>query len=171
LLESAGDCRTGYAAFAFTLSTATGALIRRTVPAMAITLAIFAAAQIAMPLWIRPHLIPPSHTITTIDAANIGFGDLNATIVPGHPGAWILSSAAINPAGHPTSTLPAACAGASIKAPDPGQCMESLGYRETITYQPASHYWPLQAIETAIYLALTLTLAGFCFWQLSRRRT
>ncbi len=40
----------GYAAFAFTLGTAAGALIRRTVPAMAVTLAIFAAVQVAMPL-------------------------------------------------------------------------------------------------------------------------
>jgi hypothetical protein len=57
----------GYAAFAFTLGTATaGALIRRTVPAMAVTLAIFAAVQVAMPLWVRPHLIPPDRTIATI---------------------------------------------------------------------------------------------------------
>ncbi len=48
----------GYAAFAFTLGVTAGALIRRTVPAMAVTLAIFAAVQIAMPLWIRPHLFP-----------------------------------------------------------------------------------------------------------------
>ena len=46
----------GYAAFAFALGVTAGALIRRTVPAMAVTLAIFAALQIAMPLWIRPNL-------------------------------------------------------------------------------------------------------------------
>ncbi len=52
----------GYAAFAFTLGVTSGVLIRRAVPAMAITLAIFAAVQVAMPLWIRPHLFPPDHT-------------------------------------------------------------------------------------------------------------
>ena len=62
----------GYAAFAFTLGTTIGALIRRTVPAMAVTLAIFAAVQIAMPLGIRPHLIPPDHTIATIDVRPAG---------------------------------------------------------------------------------------------------
>ena len=52
----------GYAAFAFTLGVTAGALIRRTVPAMAVTLAIFAAVQIAMPLWIRPQPFPgPPH--------------------------------------------------------------------------------------------------------------
>ena len=44
----------GYAAFAFALGVTAGALIRRTVPAMAVTLAIFAALQVAMPLWVRP---------------------------------------------------------------------------------------------------------------------
>ena len=44
----------GYAAFGFALGVAAGALIRRTIPAMAVTLAIFAALQVAMPLWVRP---------------------------------------------------------------------------------------------------------------------
>jgi hypothetical protein len=171
IFASTGITPLGYAAFAFALGTAAGALIRRTVPVMAVTLAIFAAAQLAMPLWVRPHLIPPDRMITTIDSAGLDFGNLTATGVPGRPGAWILSSAAINPAGHPTSTLPAACAGFGPKAPDPGQCMESRGYREAITYEPASRYWPLQWIETGIFLALALALAGFCFWRLGRRRT
>ena len=49
----------GYAAFAFVLGVLIGLMVRRTVPAMAITLAVFAIVQIAMPLWIRPHLITP----------------------------------------------------------------------------------------------------------------
>ena len=49
--------------------------------------------------------------------------------------------------------------------------MASRGIREAITYQPANRYWPLQWIETGIFLALTLALAGFCFWRLGRRRT
>ncbi|MER6378026.1 MULTISPECIES: hypothetical protein [Streptomyces] len=42
----------GYAALAF----AVGVPFRRTLSAMAITLAVFTTVQIAMPLWIRPHL-------------------------------------------------------------------------------------------------------------------
>jgi hypothetical protein len=164
----------GYAAFAFTLGTATGALIRRTVPAMAVTLAVFAAAQLAMPLWVRPHLIPPDHTVATIESVDLDFGNLTATVVPGRPGAWILSSGAINAAGQTVSTLPAPCLGAlsGLKpSSSPGPCLESRGYREAITYEPASRYWPLQWIETGIFLALALALAGFCFWRLGRRRT
>jgi hypothetical protein len=168
----------GYAAFAFALGTVAGALIRRTVPAMAVTLVIFAAAQVAMPLWVRPHLIAPDRTTAAIgpvpgdsQAVGLDYGNLSAIAVPGQPGAWIISSGAINPAGQQVSTLPAACAGAAgAKADNPGQCLNSQGYRETISYEPASRYWPLQGIETGIFLGLALGLAGCCCWRLNRRR-
>jgi hypothetical protein len=173
IFASHGVTPLGYAAFAFTLGTAAGALIRRTVPAMALTLAIFAAVQIAMPLWVRPHLIPPDRTIATIDSAQLDFGNLTATVVPGRPGAWILSSGAINHAGQTVSNLPVACQAAvqGLKPSSPSGCLETLGFREAITYEPASRYWPLQWIETGIFLAVALALAGFCFWRLGRRRT
>jgi hypothetical protein len=140
---------------------------------MAVTLAIFAAAQVVMPLWVRPHLIPPDRTIATIDSAQLNFGNLTATNVPGQPGAWILSSGAINHAGQIVSNLPVACQAAvqGLKPSSPSQCMESHGFREAITYESASRYWPLQWIETGIFLTLALALAGFRFWRFGRRRT
>jgi hypothetical protein len=178
IFASHGITPLGYAAFAFALATAAGALTRRTMPAMAITLAIFAATQVAVPLWVRPHLVPASHTVASIYAADLAYGILTADVVPGQPGAWILSSQALNPAGQPVNTIPAACASVGSPAKGgggsgitPAQCMQSRGYREAITYLPTSRYWPLQWIETGIFLALALALAGFCFWRLSRRRT
>jgi hypothetical protein len=178
IFASHGITPLGYAAFAFTLATAAGALIRRTVPAMAITLAIFAAAQLAMPLWVRPHLVPASHTVASIYASDLAYGSLTADVVPGHAGAWILSSQALNRAGQPVSTIPVACVSPGGPTPKggasaitPAQCMQSRGYREAITYLPTSRYWRLQGIETGIFLALALALAGFCFWRLGRRRT
>ena len=177
VFATSGITPLGYAAFAFTLGTAAGALIRRTVPAMAITLAIFAAVQVAMPLWIRPHLMPPDRTIVSgpsfFESAGLSVGTLQASTVPGQPGAWILSSGAINAAGQPVSTIPAPCLSPSVgkgAPPSAGACMARRGIRETITYQPVSRYWPLQWIETGIYLALALALAGLCFWRTGRRR-
>jgi ABC-type multidrug transport system ATPase subunit len=168
----------GYAAFAFTVATAAGALTRRSLPAMAITLAIFAAVQLAMPLWIRPYLTPPSHTTAAIEDADLAYGTLTADVVPGHPGAWILTSHALNSAGQPVTAVPGACISPSTlgqkggsSATTPAQCMQSRGYREAISYLPVSRYWPLQWIETGIFLALALALAWFSFWRLSRRRT
>jgi hypothetical protein len=164
----------GYAAFAFALGTVAGAVIRRTVPAMAVTLAIFALVQVPMPLWVRPNLIPPAQTIATIDAAQVSYGSFTASAVPGQPAAWVVSSHAIDAAGRPVTAMPASCvptysASAGYKG-DPGQCMDKLGIREVVDYQPASRYWPIQLIETGIFLVLALALAWFCFWLLGRRR-
>ena len=175
----------GYAAFGFALGVAAGLLIRRAVPAMALTLAVFVAVQVVMPLWIRPHLLPADQTTAAIAATHATFSDfsgtsvLTATAVPGQPGAWILSSGPVNAAGQPVSALPAACAqtagspvasGGTTASPSAVQrCLAGHGIREAVRYQPASHYWPLQLTETAIFLVLALGLAGFCFWWLDRR--
>ena len=110
----------GYAAFAFALGVIAGALIRRTIPAMAVTLAIFAALQVAMPLWVRPNLAPPDHTVIPVTSlgnfspAQSGPGGSTFTLfavnLPGQPGAWLLSSGPVNAARQPVSATPAACA-------------------------------------------------------------
>jgi len=171
----------GYAAFGFTLGVTAGALIQRAVPAMAITLAIFAAVQIAMPLWIRPDLFAARHTVIPVSSLhNISLqqGGLNGSSftlgtgdLPGQPGAWLLSSEAVNPAGQATSTTPTACTVHLDGNNTPGflDCLDSHGIREAVSYQPASRYWAFQWTETAIYLALALVMAGYCFRRLSRR--
>jgi len=167
----------GYAAFAFTLGVTAGVLLRRAVPAMAITLAIFAAVQVAFPLWIRPHLSPARHTSAALGSYNgsthVSGSDFAFTVdhLPSQPGAWILSSGAVNAAGQPVSTIPAACAKLPAGGPGLTPCLTGQGWRVAITYQPASRYWAFQATETAIYLALALALAGYCFWRLNRRTT
>jgi ABC-type transport system involved in multi-copper enzyme maturation permease subunit len=178
IFASHGITPLGYAAFAFALGTAAGTLIRRALPAMAVTLAIFAAVQLVMPLAVRPHLVPPSHTTAGIDTADLVYGALTADVVPGHPNAWILSSQALNRAGQPVTAIPAACNNANpsgekggTSAITPAQCMQSRGYKEAISYLPTSRYWPLQWIETGIFMALALVLAWFSFWRLGRRRT
>jgi hypothetical protein len=182
IFASHGLTPLGYAAFAFTLGVTAGALIRRTIPAMAVTLAIFAALQVAMPLWIRPHFAPADHAVIAESPGDEAGGATGpggntltdvATSLPGQPGAWILSSAPVNAAGQPVSTTPAACSASSIEnnLPDFDGCLTSQGIREAISYQPASRYWPFQWTETAIYLALALTLAGYCFRRLNRRRS
>jgi hypothetical protein len=51
------------------------------------------------------------------------------------------------------------------------ECIDKLGLREVITYQPLSHYWPLQWYETLIFTGLAIALAGLCFWQIRRSLT
>jgi len=180
VFDTHGITPLGYAAFAFTLGVTAGALIRRTIPAMAVTLAIFAALQVAIPLWVRPNLAPADHVVVPVTSLHTGpaladpdgstFALPAGNFVPGHPGAWLLSGGPVNTAGQPVSTTPAACTAMPVES-NPlafNDCLASQGIREAITYQPAGRYWPFQWTETAIYLALALALTGYCFQRLSR---
>ena len=167
----------GYAAFGFALGVTAGVLIRRALPAMALTLAIFAAVQVAMPLAIRPSLFPPAHMTQSLAANFSGqqsegpggrFG-LTLDYIDSEPGAWIFSSGAVDAAGQPVSVMPAACVNAASSTGDPTQCLASHGIGIGVSYLPTSRYWPIQWTETGIYLALALVLAGFSCWRLGRR--
>ena len=167
----------GYAAFAFALGVTAGVLIRKTLPAMAVTLAIFAAVQFLVPNFVRPHLIPPVQATAPLNAYNvnelmIGVPGNRMTIVGSfsQPGVWLLSNETITPTGQ-LFTGPAgpACQGNS----SPNACnnwVNSLHLRQQVSYQPASRFWPLQWIETGIYLVLAAGLGLLCAWSIRRRR-
>jgi hypothetical protein len=90
----------GYAAFAFTLGALAGAILRRLLPAMAVSLAGFVAVRLAVTAWIRPHLITPVRTLFAL-ASPPGFEIrgtregpvLTGVTVPGPnmPNAWVQS--------------------------------------------------------------------------------
>ena len=180
----AGIAPAGYAAFAFALGVTAGLLIRRTLPAMAVTLAVYTAVIIAFPTWVRPHLIPPVQATSTLSLASIanmpavGASNGYLFLVPGSaaapPGAWVISSSQLTtPDGRASSSEPAGPCGppSPAAAQACNDYIESLHLRQTVTYQPASRYWAFQWTETAIYLALALALAGFCFWWIRGNRS
>ncbi len=181
LFATRGITPLGYAAFAFTLGVIVGLLVRRAVPAMAITLAAFAVLQVAVPLWVRPNLFPPEHTInmfSSFASLDVPIDNGTFTIIPDgwdQTEAWVLSAGAVDAAGQSVSAVPADCLQAmqeaSGKAGHPAllNCLANHGVRVAVTYQPASRYWAFQWAETAIYVALALALAGYCFWRIRRR--
>jgi len=184
-----------YAGFAFALGVTVGMLVRRTVPAMAITLAVFVAAQVAMPLLVRPNLIPPVQSTFEITGSNIDqfVFSPDGLLVRGKPhdegGAWMLSSHIVDASGNEANAIPVSkslsptsgpCAPpepTSGEAPvGPGEelspclaVLTRLGYRQQATYQPDSRFWRFQLYETGIYTALAAALAGFCFWRIRNR--
>jgi len=50
-------------------------------------------------------------------------------------------------------------------------CLTRYDLHQSVTYQPASHYWPLQWYETGIFLALAAALSGTSFWWIRHRLT
>ncbi|MGA4859337.1 MULTISPECIES: ABC transporter permease subunit [Streptomyces] len=161
----------GCAAFAFMLGVTLGVLIRRTVPAMAATLATYAAVQIAMPLWVRPHLAPAvdaTLSFTQAKPVNIGI-DAVREVDFGQPGAWILSEQTVDASGR-TAAVPESLTDCSSMS-DCAAGLTKAGFRQQVSYQPAGNFWTLQWVETGLYLGLALALTGFCAWWIRRRLT
>ncbi len=178
LFDARGIVPVAYALFAFALGVTAGVLIRRTVPAMAVTLAVFAAVQIMMPLWVRPHLMPPLHVTSALNPANIDMSTTNnsgsymaVTAAVNLPGAWVIANQTVRPAGQVfTGPAPAACMSATTSMTACEGALGRLGLRQYVTYQPASRYWAFQAYEAAIFVVLAAGL-GACCTVLIRRRS
>jgi hypothetical protein len=186
----------GYAAFAFVLGVAAGAVIRHTVAAMATTLVVFAGVRVAFVEWVRPHLMAPLVTrtpfsVTTPRRVQIG----------GHipHGAWVVSSSLVTRAGQVLqegvtglfANVAAGPGGRGITIPGVGscpsvapltapsgkgsgignavaQCVNQLHLTYVVTYQPANRYWPFQIYETLIFFALAAAIGGFTVWWVRR---
>jgi len=171
----------GYTAFAFVLGATAGLVLRRTVPAMAVTLAVFVAVQLAVPTFVRSHLAP-KHVTTAITQRNLrgliindpGAPVTDVRVAIDEPGAWLTANSPVDPHGHLVDTLPGwvgSCAPAPGGHTPERACFQRLaraGYRQRVGYQPRSRYWAFQAIELAIFLVLAGALAGVCFWRIGR---
>jgi hypothetical protein len=92
--------------FALAVGVAASALIRRTIPAMAVTLAAYAAARIPIH-WIRPHFAPLATHTTPIALSRVlqDIGGSPQDLAPAlAPGSWIQAVTVADTAGHPLPT-------------------------------------------------------------------
>jgi ABC-2 family transporter len=170
LFDSRGVVPIAYALFAFALGATAGVLIRRTVPAMAVTLAVFAAVQVMMPLWARPYLMAPLHVTSAFNPAKMDQFTTNdngsymaVTAAVDLPGAWVIANQSLTPAGRVfTGPAPAACMRSTNSMTPCQSALGRLGLRQYVTYQPASRYWAFQAYEAAIFVVLAAGLGACC---------
>jgi hypothetical protein len=180
----------GYAAFALALGVAAGALTRRTLPAMAATLLGFVAARTAYTLWVRPHLLGAREALFSVGLGK-GVGYVSSTSgvsiapnMPPIPNAWTVSDMLVDRAHHALSTaqlhdllvrtcptittFPAGSAKANAAA---ATCQQTLSHHllQLVSYQPPSHYWPLQFLEAGIFLTAAFALIGATLWRIGPR--
>jgi len=165
----------GYAVFAMALGICAGALLRRTLPAMAVTLGGFVAVRVVVTLWLRSHYMS---AVTTYYTVLHGFTPAGSF--------WRLASGITGPNGQqlpqpdnmpyadgiPQAYLPGACSnllGSGAGRPSPA-CAQALShFRGFITYQPASRYWAFQGIETGLFVLLAAALLAVTAVALIRR--
>jgi len=146
---------------AFAIGALAGLLIRRVVPAIAATLAGYAALAFAAGLYLRQHYAAP--LLTT------------APDVPGS--AWVMSQWWTRGGrfafGHPSNDL------LMRLCPSPGpykqplatvsQCLAQHGYTQWTSYQPVSRFWSFQWIEGGWLLVLSVLLIATTIWLVRRR--
>jgi hypothetical protein len=181
----------GYAVFAVALGITAGALIRRTIPAIAVTLIGFIAVRQVIFFWLRAHFMT---AVTSYFPVGGGFNAGSAwQLASGYAGASgqsisipLSTSGAViggaNGGALPVSSLPASCQAAAASgvvgrggslAPAAYHavvsCAQAHGIRGYVTYQPASRYWAFQGIETGIFLLLAAVLIAVAFTVVSRR--
>jgi hypothetical protein len=145
-----------YTIFAVALGVAAGTILRRSIPAMALTIAVFFAVRFPVGSWLRPRYLPPHHpTHPLSDGFGTGHGD------------WSLSSQFVDRLGHPAAMQQvAAVCPPGANTP---QCLRQQGLSVLETYQPAGRFWLFQAIEASIFLVLAAALIALTIHQLRRR--
>jgi hypothetical protein len=184
----------GYTAFAFGLGVTIGLVVRRSLVAVALTLALVIAVEILSPMLLRPHLITPAVASAVVTTENMRGIQIQGSptdpqvkgleVKIGGPGDWKLSDRTVNAAGKTQALLPdwfGACAPAPPGVSEHEQPRRSLescfaqladeGYRQQIRYVPAGRFWDLQWRETGFFIALAVLLAGFSFWRIRRDLT
>ncbi len=145
---------------AFAIAVFFGALIRRTVPAMAATLATWAFLAIGTAVGLRQHYQAPLRT--TANPPN---------------SAWVLSSYVTGPNGQVLNqgglNQLVQHAPASVQnSPNPNALTNWLAqqhYTQWTSYEPASRFWHFQLIEGGWLLALSVVLLAATVWLVRRR--
>jgi hypothetical protein len=166
--DSQGLVPVGYAVFAVAVGVTAGTVLRRVMPALAVTLGAFVAVRFAVDYALRSRYMAPLHATAPL-----------GTAPPALTGsAWQLSTSFVTPAGRPTgqltftpATMPAKCAPRLFPqaADGVGRCLGSLGWKTVVTYQPASRFWAFQGIELGVYLALAAVLVAAALVVITRR--
>ena len=149
--DSEGIVVFGYTLFAIGLAVAIGTVWRRAVPALVISYVGYVAARIFTDTWLRRRLVSP---------ATASWG-LNGRPPASLAHAWVLSeqAVAIGPACGPRASL------SKFATPN---CPHLVG-RAHAVFQPASHFWALQGVETAIYAGIALVLLAVAAWWAHER--
>src|SRR5207245_7682194 len=169
-----------YTIFAVMLGVAIGSVIKKTLPAVGVTLVAFAGVRIGIELFLRQHYMA-AKTLTQ----SFFKGPMARQGSP-----WIISENTIDRLGHVVSRgggfdfgyLAARCPAVAAAGPFPqgrigvvpGQpdpiaaCAQHLGLRDLVVYQPASRFWTFQWIEFGIFIALAIGLAAFTIWRTKR---
>jgi hypothetical protein len=149
-----------YALFAFALGVAVGALTRRTVAAMAVTLAVYAASRFAVNTWWRPRFRAPVELAIQRDDQ-----------LGGPAGAWVLDIFMRDRQGRRLTAAQETdvdnLQNGSVDTPL-HDLLAPRGLTQHLAYHPADRLIPFELLEAGIFVALAALLIGLVFWRIQR---
>jgi hypothetical protein len=163
LFDVSGTALMATTVLAIAAGTLFGALTKRTVLAMVLTLIVFAGVRIPMNSYVRPNLFPPLTLSAPLSVNN------PLQLVP--LGSWLRGSGFIDQQGN-TYELLAMVAGPCRSASDQAafaRCTDSLGLRSYVLYEPPDRFWAYQGIESGTYVTLAFLLFLGAWWQVRFR--
>jgi ABC-type transport system involved in multi-copper enzyme maturation permease subunit len=143
----------GWWLFAFMLGTAAGALIRKLLPALAVTLAVFVVVVFGL-FHLREDYAAPARVL---DSAA---GSAAAAYAMPVGSAWLA------PDGREVSGAVPGCAETTVTYL---KCVADKGYRMVTYAQPADRYWRFQWTEAGILAAGAALLGGVAYQRVARR--
>ncbi|MFF0746976.1 ABC transporter permease subunit [Streptomyces sp. NPDC004111] len=157
-----GPAFPSHALFAFAAGALAGAVVRRTLPAMALTLAVYLAVRVPVETRLRMRLLPPVQV--TLDPTS---PDVRAA-QPG-PQDRVLGHGLIAPDGRRLSQVEADTLAAGMPRDAWPGYLHRNGLRDWYEYQPGDRFWALQAMEAGLFLALTAVLLTVLVTRIRRR--
>lgn len=153
---------------AFSIGALLGMLIRRVVPAIVATLVAYLVLALTTATYLRRHYLTP----VVASVPNVPGSDLVMSRWWTKGGTFAFARA---PIGLLQQICPPPPAGAGKGNFDKGDyvahCLIAHGYKQWISYQPATRFWSFQLIETGWLLALSASLVAATIWLVRRRAT
>lgn len=156
----------GYTLFALALGMAAGALLKRTSPAVALTLFSYIAVRVTIAVVARTRYLAPLQASSVMSTNPAGTSVTGSSLPQFPAGGWTTGSpVVVDAAGHTIAAtgycfsappVPAGCHPAPITLFQP--------------YQPASRFWLFQGIEAVIFVGLALALFAVAYRLVMRAR-
>lgn len=164
------------AVFGFLAGVAAGLLLRRTLPALAATLAVLVVVQAGVPMSVRQHYATPERatvplTVTSTPGLQLEVTDtsLRVQMPVDVPGAWVTGVHLVSTSGVPFhGPAPQACQNVTDSARGCFSAINALHLQQVAEYQPGSRFGQFQTEEALLYAALSIALAGLSFYRIRR---
>jgi hypothetical protein len=156
LYDTSGPVWVATTLLALALGMFAGALTRRTVAAIFLTLVLFVAIRVPVEVLWRPNFETPLTVTYAIDQQNppaLSNQD------------WIVSQGYVDAQGNRSTDFRGSCTRDETST----QCLQANGVQANyISYQPGDRFWTFQWIETGIYVGFSVLALFAAVWLVRR---